>query len=183
MILGVASIWNERKGLNDFIELSRLLEEETTRQGLNKTQEESKGHEESAHKNNTVLQDNTSNAAYKIVLVGLFDSQIKELSKKAPSILALPRTSSAKELAEIYTAADVFVNPSYEETFGLTTAEAQACGTYSIVYKDTACEEILDYNKGITVDYGSKKHIRLFKECLIYNLYIRHFFLGFLCQI
>lgn len=87
MILGVASTWNERKGLNDFIELSKLLDPDQ----------------------------------YKIVLVGLNDTQIKELTTNT-NILAFPRTSSAKELAQIYTAADVFVNPSYEETFGLTTA-------------------------------------------------------------
>lgn len=117
MILGVASTWNERKGLNDFIELSKILDSDQ----------------------------------YKIVLVGLNDSQIKELTTNT-NILALPRTSSAKELAQIYTAADVFVNPSYEETFGLTTAEAQACGTYSIVYKDTACEEIINNTNGIAIE-------------------------------
>lgn len=46
------------------------------------------------------------------------------------------------ELAEIHTAADVFVNPTYEETFGLTTLEAVSCGTHTIVYEDTACEEV-----------------------------------------
>ncbi len=29
MILGVASIWNERKGLNDFIELASFCEDKT----------------------------------------------------------------------------------------------------------------------------------------------------------
>ena len=121
IILGVANVWEKRKGLNDFIELSKLLED----------------------------------GKYKIVLVGLSDLQIKELSQKAPNILALPRTSSAQELTEIYSAADVFVNPSYEETFGLTTAEAQACGAYSIVYKDTACEEIMDSGNGIAIEPGA----------------------------
>ncbi len=120
MFLGVASTWNERKGLNDFIELSKILDPDQ----------------------------------YKIVLVGLNDSQIKELTANT-NILALPRTSSAKELAQIYSAADVFVNPSYEETFGLTTAEAQACGIFSIVYKDTACEEIICQDNGIAIEPGT----------------------------
>lgn len=119
MILGVASTWNDRKGLNDFIELSKILDPDQ----------------------------------YNIVLVGLNDSQIKELTTNT-NILALPRTSSAKELAQIYTVADMFVNPSYEETFDLTTAEAQACGTYSIVYKDTACEEIINLGNGVTIEPG-----------------------------
>ncbi len=63
-------------------------------------------------------------------------------------ILAIGRTDSKMELAEIHTAADVFVNPTYEETFGLTTLEAVSCGTHTIVYEDTACEEVaLDIGK------------------------------------
>lgn len=135
MILGVANIWNDRKGLKDFIELSKLLEA----------------------RSNSVQNDNNADQAfrYQIVLVGLNDNQLKELREKDINILGLPRTSSAKELAQVYSAADVFVNPSYEETFGLTTAEAQACGTYTIVYKDTACEEIVDRSKGTVVDTGA----------------------------
>ena len=113
IILGVASTWDDRKGLSDFIKLSKLLSDE-----------------------------------YKIVLVGLNEKQIS----KVPSvILGLPRTNTPEELAAIYTAADVFVNPSREETFGLTTIEALACGTSVIVYKDTACEEIAKKYGGIIV--------------------------------
>lgn len=43
-----------------------------------------------------------------------------------------------------------------EETFGLTTAEALACGTPAIVYKSTACPEIIDNFTGIAVE---KKNI------------------------
>lgn len=127
MILGVANVWERRKGLDDFIELSRLIDA------------------------------SDKNKQYQIVLVGLSDKQIKELANEKINILALPRTTSAQELAKIYTSADFFVNPSYEETFGLTTAEAQACGTYSIVYKDTACEEIIDATNGIVVEHGYEK--------------------------
>ena len=76
---------------------------------------------------------------YAIVLVGLSEKQIKKLPK---NILGIRRTNSPQELAAIYTAADVFVNPSVEETFGMTPVEAKACGTPSIVYEDTACEEV-----------------------------------------
>ncbi len=85
---------------------------------------------------------------YIIVLVGIPKKQMKKLS---PEIIALPRTNSVKELAEIYTAADIFVNPSREETFGLTTIEARACGTEAVVYKDTACEEVVNQYGGIVV--------------------------------
>ncbi|HHT16014.1 MAG TPA: glycosyltransferase [Clostridiales bacterium] len=113
MILGVASVWDARKGLDDFLKLSALIDEQKV-----------------------------------IVLVGLSKQQITGLP---PNIIGIERTNNVKELAEIYTAADVFVNPSKEETFGLTTVEAISCGTRAIVYKDTACEEIAKEWGGIVV--------------------------------
>ncbi len=86
---------------------------------------------------------------YKIVLVGLTAKQIKKVPDK---ILCIPVTNSKQELAEIYTAADIFVNPSREETFGLTTIEALACGTPAIVYQNTACEEIVATHGGVAVE-------------------------------
>lgn len=114
IILGVANVWSERKGLNDFIKLSEMLDD-----------------------------------SYAIVLVGLTSEQIKKLPKK---IKGIQRTNSTKELAQAYTAADVFVNPSKEETFGLTTVEAESCGTEAIVYKGTACEEVVNQFGGHAVD-------------------------------
>lgn len=87
--------------------------------------------------------------SYAIVIVGLTEAQIHKLPE---GILGLPRTHSQQELAEIYTAADVFANPSYEETFGLTTVEARCCGTEAIVYKDTACEETVRQLGGMAVE-------------------------------
>ena len=75
---------------------------------------------------------------YAIVLVGLSEKQIKRLPE---GILGLPRTDSPQELAAIYTAADVFVTPSVEETFGMTVAEANACETFVVVPEGTACME------------------------------------------
>lgn len=86
---------------------------------------------------------------YKIVLVGLDNNQMFKLPK---NILCLKKTNNKKELAEIYTAADIFLNLSYEETFGLTTLEALACNTPTIVYKNTACEEIANLYGGVVVE-------------------------------
>ncbi len=69
---------------------------------------------------------------YKVVLVGLSKKQIKGMPE---NVLALGRTNSVKELAEIYTAADVFVNLSYADTFPTVNLEARACGTPIITYK------------------------------------------------
>ncbi|MBQ8351563.1 MAG: glycosyltransferase [Clostridia bacterium] len=81
-----------------------------------------------------------------IVLVGLTREQIQSLPH---NIIGIQRTENQEELAELYSAADVFVNPSKEETFGLVTAEAMACGTPAIVYDSTACAEIVDEECGV----------------------------------
>lgn len=96
IILGVAAVWDRRKGLEDFVKLSEMVDD-----------------------------------TYKIVLVGLTEKQIKELPS---GILGITRTNSPKELAEIYTAADVFFNPTYEDNYPTTNLEAQACGTSVITY-------------------------------------------------
>jgi len=87
--------------------------------------------------------------SYKIVLVGLKEEQIKEMPE---SVLALPRTNSTKELAEIYTTADVFVNPSRAETMGLTTVEAMACGIPVVTSNLTAVPEVVSEDSGIIID-------------------------------
>ncbi len=130
IVLGVASVWEKRKGLDVFLKLADLLDD-----------------------------------GYKVVLVGLNPSQIEQVSSHA-NVIALPRTSSPIELAEIYSAADVFVNPSVEETFGLTTAEAASCGAKVIVYKGTACEEVAQKYGGIAVEAGPENIIKAIKEQL-----------------
>ena len=89
------------------------------------------------------------NNSYVVVLVGLTRKQIKHIPK---AIISIERTDNTGDLAEIYTAADIFVNPSKQETFGLTTIEALACKTPVIVYKDTACEEVANMCDGIVVE-------------------------------
>ena len=128
ILLGVANVWEPRKGLGDFLELAALLDGE-----------------------------------YKIVLVGLSEQQIRELPN---TILGLPRTKNAVELAEIYTAADVYLNPSVEETFGMTALEAQCCGTPSVVYEDTACEEVAREFGGMVCKRGAEHLYQAVKTLL-----------------
>lgn len=116
ILLGVASVWDERKGLKDFEALAGMLDD-----------------------------------GYKIVLIGLTESQIASLPEK---IVGLPRTNSLVELVQAYSEADLFLNPSAEETFGMTTLEALCCGTEAVVYQDTACEEIVEIFGGRAVPKG-----------------------------
>ena len=68
-----------------------------------------------------------------------------------------------QKIIEIYTAADVFLNLSVEETFGLTTVEAIACNTPVIVYDATALSEVVtdcavlphDYKKLLLLIYNN----------------------------
>ena len=61
--------------------------------------------------------------------------QIRDVSRKSKRILGIERTNSARELAEIYTASDVFVNLTYEDTYPTVNLESQACGTPCITYR------------------------------------------------
>lgn len=115
IILGVASPWTPRKGLSDFIKLSKMMDDHT-----------------------------------RIVLVGLSDRQIKKLP---PHIIGIKRTNNPQELAGLYTTADVFFNPTYEDNYPTTNLEAIACGTPVITYDTGGSPESVGEN-GAVVDKG-----------------------------
>lgn len=87
----------------------------------------------------------------KIVLVGVTQKQKHELPA---SIITIARTESVTQLAELYSLADIVMNLSYQETFGLTTVEGFACGTPSIVYNCTASPELMSKDVGELVEPG-----------------------------
>ena len=68
------------------------------------------------------------------------NSEIKNTNDK---INYIGIVNDVKKLAELYAMADVFVNPSIQETFGKTTAEAMACGTPVVAYDGTATTELV----------------------------------------
>lgn len=116
ILLAVASIWGPQKGLNDYIQLSKMLPTDT-----------------------------------KLVMVGVD----KKLKNKLPAeIITIKRTNNQEELAQLYSAADIVMNLSYLETFGMTTAEGFACGTPSIVYNCTASPELITSETGRVVNSG-----------------------------
>lgn len=91
-----------------------------------------------------------------IMLVGVSDQQKKGLPR---NIIAIPRQEEKVKLAEFYSMADILLNLSYQETFGMTTAEAMACGTPGISYNRTACPELLSPETGIVVEAGNMEQI------------------------
>lgn len=93
---------------------------------------------------------------YAIVLIGVTEEQKKSLP---PEIVAIQRVESKAKLAEFYSMADVLLNLSYAETFGMTTAEAMSCGTPGISYNITACPELITKETGFVVEPGNLKEV------------------------
>lgn len=85
---------------------------------------------------------------YQIVLVGTDD----EIDKNLPhNIISIHRTQNQKELAEVYSAADVFVMPTREENYPTVNMEAIACGTPVVTFDTGGSPEMLDDKTGIVV--------------------------------
>lgn len=87
----------------------------------------------------------------KLVLVGLNEKQIKHLPA---GVIGISKTNSTQELAEIYSAADVFINPTLEDNFPTTNLEALACGTPVITFNSGGSPECLDATCGLVVVRG-----------------------------
>ena len=86
--------------------------------------------------------------SYQIVLVGTDDNVDKELPQK---IISIHRTQNQNELAEIYTVADLFVNPTREENYPTVNMEAIACGTPVVTFNTGGSPEMLDSTCGTVV--------------------------------
>jgi glycosyltransferase involved in cell wall biosynthesis len=116
IILGVAAIWTENKGFNDFLKAaSKLLDDEI------------------------------------MVMIGLDETQCGNLPE---NIIGIKRTESVEELADWYSAADVFFNPTYADTFPTTNLESLACGTPVVTYATGGSVESVDNNTGYVVGQG-----------------------------
>lgn len=86
---------------------------------------------------------------YQIVLVGTdpnVDAQLPE------NIISIHKTQNQKELAEIYSTADLFVNPTREENYPTVNMESIACGTPVLTFRAGGSPEIVDDTCGCVVD-------------------------------
>lgn len=129
ILLGIANIWEKRKGLDTFIRLAKDL-----------------------------------NDNYQIVLVGTNN----EINKLLPrNVISIHRTENQKQLAEIYSAADLFVIPTLEENFPTVNIESLACGTPVVTYNTGGSPEIIDDKTGYVVQ--DNKYDKLLEIILHYN--------------
>jgi len=92
-----------------------------------------------------------------IDMEGLTEKQKKNLPE---NIIGITRTHNAEELAKIYSAADVFVNPTLEDNFPTTNLEALACGTPVITFNTGGSPECIDESCGVVVEKGELGELR-----------------------
>ena len=101
---------------------------------------------------------------YQVVIVGI---RKKWKSDLPDNIICIPRTNSQEELAEFYSAADVYVNPTQNDTFPTTNIEAIACGTPVVTYNAGGSPEILDESTGIVVERNDIKALHEAVKCIL----------------
>ena len=117
ILLGVANIWEERKGLKDFIELSKKVSKD-----------------------------------YQIVLVGVTKKQMKKLP---PNIMGIKRTENQLDLVKLYSSAEFFINPTYEDNYPTVNLEALACNTKVITYDTGGSKEQINDSCGVIIKKGT----------------------------
>lgn len=74
-----------------------------------------------------------------------------------PNVHLLGYTKNRKEMAEIYSMADVMVNCSREDTLSSINLECQACGTPVVTYEATGNKETVDDMSGFAIPTGNHK--------------------------
>ena len=138
IILGVANVWDRRKGLQYLIDLAEKID------------------------------DN-----YKVIIVGVSEKQKKSLPK---NIIGITRTNDVRELVEIYSVADVFVNPTLEDNFPTTNLEALACGTYVITFNSGGSGECLKLGGGKVINNSQEIYdeIKKYNNCSNKNSRIKN---------
>lgn len=91
-----------------------------------------------------------------IIMVGVTHKQIKNLP---PGIIGLKNTEDQEQLCSIYSASDVFINPTYQDTLPTVNIESLACGTPVITYNTGGCSDIVDINTGYVISQGDKDNL------------------------
>lgn len=86
--------------------------------------------------------------SYQIVLVGI-EEKLK--STLPNNIITIHKTKNQTELAEIYSAADLFVNPTREDNYPTVNMEAIACGTPVLTFQTGGSAEIISPQTGLAV--------------------------------
>lgn len=175
VLLGVANVWDERKGLLDFIRLAGMLDDRfaLVLVGLKPAQIKQIGRmlpgcrqivqEESGVV--TYGPQATDEKCVEIPLRPVQESRVVEpgvenlyqaltgaayagtvqqpLPMAIHSLICVPRTHNAQQLAKVYTAANWLLNPTREDNYPTVNLEAQACGTRVLTYRTGGAPETI----------------------------------------
>lgn len=154
MILGVASVWNEKKGITDFIKLANMLSDEYVIVLVGLSEKQSKvisgkkvsieifeewNRNERLENSSGVVVPQSVFAVYEEITGNVFS----KMPEKRAEIIPLQRTENVNALAGLYSTADFFVNMTYEDNYPTVNLEAVACGTKVITYKTGGCPETI----------------------------------------
>lgn len=109
------------------------------------------------------IYDKLDHNDYQIVIVGLTKKQLRQIPK---GIIALQRTNDIQELTDIYSSADLFFNPTYEDNFPTTNLEALACGTPVLTYQTGGAAECISNGmNGFSIPKGSVENaVKIIEE-------------------
>ena len=89
-----------------------------------------------------------------IVMVGVSEDQMKRLPS---NIVGIRRTENLTQLAELYSAAAAFVNPTWQDNYPTVNLEAIACGTPVVTYRTGGSVEAVTEKTGFVVEQGDVK--------------------------
>lgn len=94
---------------------------------------------------------------YIVVMVGLPNKKIKKLPD---NVIGIEHTENVEELVDIYNAADIFLNLTYEDNFPTTNLEAMACGTSVLTYQTGGSPESITKESGYVVQAGDIQKVK-----------------------
>lgn len=84
---------------------------------------------------------------------GLQRHELSELvARLSSTVTHLPYCADPHRLAAIYRAADLFVHPGVQETFGLVSLEAQACGLAVIGIRGSYMDRLIHTDQAVWAD-------------------------------
>lgn len=89
-----------------------------------------------------------------IVLVGIKPEERKRLPE---NIIGIARTENIQQLAGLYSMADAFINPTWQDNYPTVNMEAIACGTPVVTYRTGGSVEAVTDETGFVVEQGNYK--------------------------
>lgn len=159
MVLAVSNAWhNPNKGLKDIYRLAEMLDDSyvIVIVGLSEKMiadmpkytdnpygyqlENSKEEISEAFRTSKGVAISASPIALYKAVVDYFG---ESTDSKGARLIGINKTNDVYELAAIYSSADVFINPTYEDNYPTVNLEASACGTWVITYDTGGCRETL----------------------------------------